>query len=184
MTLEGYVRSMRLLHPVTEDEVIAVFLRGELDSSRFGEKLRALLARDGRELGILRTPDLGDADTNAYRRQLLDEYRAYERREGLFLGFPRAAEWFRAALERDAALDILFINWDWWLELSGGTRRPRRAARRIRAGEVAGVTAEEHEPLARASATQPERIALNQARARTARAGRGPLSPDRMRPVP
>ena len=56
-------------------------------------------------------------------------------------------------------LDILFINWDWWLELSGGTRRPRDAARRIRAGEVAGVTAEEHEPLARASATQPELIA-------------------------
>ena len=160
MTLEGYVRSMRLLHRVSEDEVIAVFLRGELDSSRYGEKLRAFLARDGRELGVLRSPDLGDAGTNAYRRQLLDEYRAYERREGLFLGFPRGVEWYRAALERDAALDILFINWEWWVELSGGTRRPREAARRICAGEVAGVTAEEHEPLARGSAHQPELIAV------------------------
>jgi hypothetical protein len=160
MTLEGYVRSMRLLYPVSEDEVIAVFLRGELDSSRYGEKLRAFLARDGRELGVVRSPDPGDADANAYRRQLLDGYRGYERREGLFLGFPRAVEWFGAALERDEVLDILFIDWDWWLELSGGTRRPLDAAHRIWAGDVAGVTAEEHEPLARASDTQPELIAV------------------------
>jgi hypothetical protein len=159
VTLEGKVRSMRLLHPVSEDEVVAVFLRGELDSSRYGEKLSAILARDGRDLRVLRSPDLGDAETNAYRRQLLDEYRAYERRDGLFLGFPQAVEWFRAALERDEVLDILFINWKWWLELSGGTRRPRDAASRIRAGEVAGVTADEDEPLAQASATQPELIA-------------------------
>jgi hypothetical protein len=47
-------------------------------------------------------------------------------------------------------LEILFIDWSWWLELSGGTRSPREAARRIRAGELtrltAGVTVEEHEP--------------------------------------
>jgi hypothetical protein len=133
---------MRLLHPVGEDEMIATFLRGELESERFGEQLRALLARDGRELG-----DAGDA----YRRWLLDEHRSYERREGLFGGFPRDVDWFRAALSRDEVLDILFIDWSWWLELSGGTRSPREAARRIRAGELTGmtadVTAEEHEPF-------------------------------------
>jgi hypothetical protein len=132
---------MRLLHPISEDEMIATFLRGELDSGRYGEKLRAMLARDGREL------DHADA---AYRRALLEEHRAYERRDGLFGGFPREVEWFRAALSRDEALDILFIDWSWWLELSCGTRRPRDAARRIRAGELTGmtadVTAEEHEP--------------------------------------
>jgi hypothetical protein len=132
---------MRLLHPITEDEMIAVFLRGELDSGRYGGELRGLLARDGQQLA--------DAD-DAYRRQLLDEHRAYERREGLFGGFPRHVDWFRAVLSRDEVLDILFINWSWWLDLSGGTRRPLEAARRIRAGELtgmtAGVTAEEHEP--------------------------------------
>jgi hypothetical protein len=133
---------MRLLHPITEGEMISVFLRGELDSERYGDKLRGMLARDGRELG--------DAD-DAYRRQLLDEHRAYERRDGMFFGFPREVDWFRAALTRDEVLDILFIDWSWWLDLSGGSRRPRDAARRIRAGEVAGITAgvtvEEHEPF-------------------------------------
>jgi hypothetical protein len=153
---------VRLLHPITEDEMIATFLRAELQSERFGERLGGVLARDGIEF---------DTADDAYRRRLLDEHRAYERREGLFLGFPREVDWFRAALTRDEVLDILFIDWSWWLELSGGTRRPREAARRIRTGELTGmtadVTADEHEPyLASASeliaATTPsyERLVL------------------------
>ena len=43
---------------------------------------------------------------------------------------------------------ISYINWDWWLEISGGTRRPSEAAARIRRDEIAGVTAEWHEPIA------------------------------------
>jgi hypothetical protein len=148
---------MRLLHPVGEDEMIATFLRAEIDSGRYGEKLRALLARDGRDPAVLRNPDVADAGANGYRRQLLDEHRAYERREGLFLGLPHEVDWFRAALNGDEVLDILFINWSWWLDLSGGSRRPRDAARRIRAGEIVGVTAEEHEPF---TASSSELIAV------------------------
>ena len=51
--------------------------------------------------------------------------------------------------------DILYIDWDWWLELSGGTRRPRDAARRILEDEGADATAAEHEPLAAALQTTP-----------------------------
>ena len=118
--------------------MVAVFLRGELESERFGEKLRGLL------------PDGVEGVPGAELRRVLDQHRAYEAREGLFGGFPRDVSWFRAALTRDEVLDILFIDWSWWLELSGGTRRPREAARRIRTGELtrltADVTAEEHEP--------------------------------------
>jgi hypothetical protein len=149
---------MRLLTSISEDEMIAVFLRAELDSGRYGEKLRSFLARDRYEREVLRRPDLDDADENAYRRQLLDEHRAYERREGLFFGFPSEVEWSRAALTRDEVLDILFIDWDWWLRVTGGSPRPRDAARRIRAGEVPGVSAEEHQHLVQAA--QPELIAV------------------------
>ena len=154
---------MQLLRPITEHEVISVFLRGELDSDRFGEKLRASLTRDGRDEAVLRRPDLDDAGENGYRLRLLDEHRAYGRREGLFLDFPSQVDWFRAALGPDEVLDILYIDWDWWLTLSGGSRRPRDAARRIHLGEVAGVDAAEHEPLAaalRTSAPPPELIAV------------------------
>jgi hypothetical protein len=135
---------MRLLHPVTEDEVVATFLRAELGSGRYGERLRRLLARDCRDLDVLRRPDVADAGENAYRHALLEEHRAFGSREGLFFGFPDQVDWHRAALVRDDVLEIRYITWDWWLRISDGTRSPLQAARRIRAGEVAGITAEEH----------------------------------------
>jgi hypothetical protein len=153
---------MRLLEPASEDEVVAAFLRAEIDSDRYGEKLRRLLARDQRPAGVLRHPDLANECENRYRRQLLDEHRAYERRDEMFGGFPRQIDWFRAALEVEEVLDILYINWDWWLTLSGGSRSPRDAARRIREGVCAGVKTGEHESAAKAvrAGMTPELIAV------------------------
>jgi hypothetical protein len=153
---------MRLLGPVSEDEVVSAFLRAEIDSDRYGEKLRRLLARDQREPSVLRHPDLADDCENRYRQQLLDEHRAFERREEMFGGFPRQIDWLRAALEREEVLDILYIDWDWWRTLSGGSRSPRDAAQRVRTGVIAGVTAAEHEPAARAfrAGAPPELIAV------------------------
>jgi len=120
--------------------MIAAYLRAELDSDRFGPQLRSLLARDRRELA--------SADAS-YRRRLLDEHRGYGSRTGMFGGFPRDLEWYRASLERDELLDIRYIDYSWWVELSGGTRSARDAARRIRAGDLtgmtAGTTADQHE---------------------------------------
>jgi hypothetical protein len=139
---------MPVLRPCSEAEVIAAFLVGELDSPRFGPQIRALLANDGRDTSIVERPSLTDERANAYRARLLDGYRAWLCREGLFLGFPEEVEWCRAALTADEVLDILFINWDWWLTISGGTRRPREAARLIRAGEVPGESTDGWEPIA------------------------------------
>ena len=152
---------MRILQPVDENEVIAAFLRAELDSERYGRKLRGLLDRDGRDESVLRQPSLASTDDNAYRLALLDEHRAYERREGLFEGFPERVEWHRASLTRNELLEIRYINWDWWLRITAGSRRPLDAAARIRAGEVAGITVEEHQPIATAlgSPGAPELIA-------------------------
>jgi hypothetical protein len=155
---------VRILHPITEDEVVATFLRGELDSDRYGDTLRAALVRDGLAPHVLRNPNLTDETENRYRRRLLDEHRAYERREGLFAAFPRHVDWFRAALGREEVLDILYISWDWWVRVSGGSRRPRDAAERIRGGEVPGVTADEGDEAIAAAlesgAPPPELIAV------------------------
>jgi hypothetical protein len=145
--------------------MIAVFLRGELRSSRFAPRLVAALERDGRSADLLLEPSLDDATANAYRRALLDEHRAYGRREGLFLGFPEDVDWSRAAFAREELLDVLYIGWEWWLRITGGTRRPRDAAARIRAGEVPGASPEEHERYVASDselivATTPDRSRL------------------------
>jgi hypothetical protein len=53
---------MKILHHIREDEVIATFLRAEVGSGRYGEKLRGLLTRDPRDEAVARHPDLADAD--------------------------------------------------------------------------------------------------------------------------
>jgi hypothetical protein len=146
---------VRLLRPIDEDEMVAVFLRGEVESDRWRAGLLDLLARDGRDESLLTRSDLADPEENAARSRLLDGHRGWERREGLFGGFPRGVEWSYAELEPHEVLDVLFIHWDWWLTVSGGTRRPREAARLIRAGAFEGVTADEHEPIALALRASP-----------------------------
>jgi hypothetical protein len=64
---------VRFLRPATEEEMIATFLRGEIDSSRYGETIRAALARDGRADRLIRSPAIDDHDENAYRSALLEE---------------------------------------------------------------------------------------------------------------
>lgn len=133
---------MRILGPVDEDDVLAAFVRAELESPRYGERVRKLLKR------------VGDNP-----RAVLSAYRSWPD-QGLFGGFPRNVRWFRAALTPGEVLDILYINWDWWLRITAGSRRPGDAAERIRAGLVPGSTAEEHKPYAATAATNPELIAV------------------------
>jgi hypothetical protein len=139
---------MRIVRAASEAEVLAAFLRAELDSPRYRMRLLELLGEDDVDESILRKPRLDDADECAYREVLLDRHRAWLRRKGLFEDFPERVEWTRVALVPEEVLAIRYINWDWWLRISDGTRRPVDAAARIRRGEVAGVTAEEHEPIA------------------------------------
>jgi hypothetical protein len=120
---------VRVIRSSSEAEMIAVFLRGELDSERFGSRLRATI--DER---LLVDPDLEDVEQNAVRRAALTTLRGYESREGLFHGFPHDLLWERAALTPDEVLAVRYIDYDYWVELSGGTRLPLDAAARIRAG--------------------------------------------------
>jgi hypothetical protein len=147
---------MRVIAPVPEEQVVAAFLRAEINSPRFGPGLLALLG--GEDVSIVTEPRLDDARENDFRAQLLDRHRGWLKREGLFSGLPEHINWSRAELTREELLEILYINWDWWLTITGGTRRPREAARRIRAGEIAGVNLEGHAPIA--GTTTPELIAV------------------------
>jgi hypothetical protein len=86
------------------------------------------------------------ADVNERKRQWLG-------REGLFAGFPDDVAWERVALARAEVLAILYINWDWWLTVSNGTRLAPVAA------EVQGRD-EGDRRIAAAAATNPELIVV------------------------
>ena len=121
--------AMRLLHPITEDEMIAVFLKTEIASERFRERMVALLERDGKNHRLVEAPDIDNIAENTYRRQLLGGYRAYVLEE-----LPAEVSWYRALLNREEVAKVRYIDYSYWNEISGGSRLPIDAVNVIRAG--------------------------------------------------
>src|SRR5213593_4329692 len=111
-------RPMRIIRGSSEAEVVAAFLRGELDSPRYGERIRELLPAAGLDESALLAPELEDAEANTLRARVLEEHRAWLRREGLFNGFPDDVDWSLVGLAPEEVLSILYIDWDWWLDIS------------------------------------------------------------------
>jgi hypothetical protein len=120
---------VRVLGPSNEEAMVWLFLRGELDSERYGSRIRGVI--DER---LLLEPDLDDVRQNALRRAALTTVRGYESREGLFHGFPDDVRWTWAELSPEEVLEVRYIEYDYWVELSAGSRRPSDAAEQIRAG--------------------------------------------------
>jgi len=124
---------MRVLAPATEDDMVLTFLRAEVDSPRFAGPLLLALGEQGLDRALVDRADRTDPEENAARRRLLATYRGYGRNEALFAGLPDDISWSWVALTPAELADVRYIDWDYWLEVSGGTRRPRDAIARMRA---------------------------------------------------
>ncbi|MFE2972470.1 hypothetical protein ACFXKC_54830 [Streptomyces sp. NPDC059340] len=125
---------VQVLGMSNEDEMVACFLSGELSSRRFGQNLRSHLAAAGQTEQLLTHPDLSDAGANFARRALLAATRGYGENRELFENFPSQVTWTRALLSADEAASVRYLDYSYWVELSGGSRRPIDAAARIMAG--------------------------------------------------
>jgi hypothetical protein len=94
------------------------------------------------------------AATSRWRTDDVDaRQQQWRRRTGLFAGFPEDVEWERAALALDEVLSILYINWDWWLTVTNGSRLATDAA------AVQGRD-EGDRAIAAAAGTNPELIVV------------------------
>jgi hypothetical protein len=121
---------MRTVAAATEDDMVAAFLRAELGSPRFGRQVLAALAQEGLDRSATQQPDTGDAAANAARRRVLAAYRGYPDRE-VFTDLPADTVWQWVALTPKELLGVRYLDWDYWLEVTGGTRRPVDAIPRI-----------------------------------------------------
>jgi len=74
--------------------------------------------------------DLGDG----VRLRLLTDHREYSTRAGLFDGFPDDVRWQWMAITPAELAGVRYVDYDYWVELSGGSRLAADAAPRIRAG--------------------------------------------------
>jgi hypothetical protein len=132
---------VRVIGDSGEDEMVACFLLGELTSRRFGAGIRQALAAVGESEHLLTDADLADPVANRARRDLLGATRGYGENRDVFEDFPARVRWIRAVLTPDELARVRYIEYSYWNELSGGSRLPGDAAKRIQAGvRVFGVS--------------------------------------------
>lgn len=127
---------MRTIQKISEDEMIAVYLQTEYYSTRFHQEIEAHLQREHIDPHILQAPDWHNTQENALRRTILGAHRGYGRNAGYFIGFPSDVHWQRVSLSRQDLEQIRYINYDYWDELSGGTRMAVDGAKNALAGKV------------------------------------------------
>jgi hypothetical protein len=125
---------MRILRESDEAEMVAVFLRGELSSERFGAAVRDALRALGEPERLLTSPDLHDEHANHARQAVLAATRGYGEDRELFEYFPAGVEWVWARMASAELARVRYIEYSYWNELSGGSRLAADAARRIHAG--------------------------------------------------
>jgi hypothetical protein len=127
---------MRKLWDISEEEMIAVYLQSEFHSLRFRPAIEAYLQRERIDPHVLQVPDWQNAHENALRRTILGAYRGYGRNEDYFMGFPADVHWERVTLTKQELEQVRYIEYDYWVELSGGTRMAVDGAKNARAGKV------------------------------------------------
>jgi hypothetical protein len=112
-----------------EEEMVLEFLRGEMDSPRYGTGAAIAIAGTGLDRqSLVDNPDLSNGDHNDRRAAALDGIRGYSRRAFLFERFPRDVQWRRVQLEDADMGRLLYAGCHPWYGVSGGTLRVVDAA--------------------------------------------------------
>ena len=116
--------------------MIAEFLKGEATSKRFGGKITREMKRLHMTTSMVANPDTSNKQHNYFRRRLLGSTRGFGQNQGIFTHFPTQLDWHLASLTPTELAEVLYINYDYWLELSNGSRQPSDAAANIRLGKT------------------------------------------------
>jgi len=133
------ISDMKIIEEITEDQMIAGFLKAETSSSRWGEILSSVQRQLNVADSVLTNPDIDSGDENAQRKGVLAVFRGYGENKYLFVNFPKSVRWVKAHLSSSEVLQVKYANLKVWNELSQNSRLPSGAAGLIR--KTRGLTA-------------------------------------------
>lgn len=132
---------MEFAQQADENQMVALFLRSELKSERWANDLKDTLRECSLPGTLITEADTGDAVANEQRARVLGTFRGYRENRKLFSGYPEGVVWHRVILDGDDFERLKYIEYSYWYELTGGTRRPLDAVPVIQSGrKVFGVS--------------------------------------------
>ena len=125
---------MKKVRDSSESEMILTFLKGEIASQRFNEKLNNVLNELGYKKELILDGDFSNQNENVQRKNIMIKFRGYPTKE-LFENFPNIAHWDLVEFDKNDLDNIYYINYDYWNGLSNNTSKPKEAAKTIKSGK-------------------------------------------------
>ena len=125
---------MKKVRDSSESEMILAFLKGEITSQRFNEKLNNVLNELGYKKELILDGDFSNQNENVQRKNIMIKFRGYPTKE-LFENFPNIAHWDLVEFDKNDLDNIYYINYDYWNGLSNNTSKPKEAAKTIKSGK-------------------------------------------------
>ena len=123
---------MQIIKKINESEFVALFLFSEINSLRFGDKLKSILEKQRCNIDVILYPNINDKSENVIREKILSEFRGYKKNEELFKTFPNNMVWYEAIIEKNEIFKIKYIKSPYWMKLSNNTRLAEEAIINIR----------------------------------------------------
>jgi len=131
---------MKIFNKSSEDEMIAIFLNGEIKSERWVNQINEIIEKNNINKNIIINPNLNNIEENQLRKLVLKIFRGYNNKE-IFKNFPKKIDWNWVLLDKNDILKIKYITYDYWEELTNGTRYAKDSVINIRNNiEIFGVS--------------------------------------------
>lgn len=122
---------MEIIQHSNPDEAVLIWLKAELNSSRFSEVLLDSMNKFGLSESQLNNANLDNEKENELRYNVLLDYRPWFKEEIY------AMNWSRISLDHSELLNLRYIDYSYWNEISNNSRLVGEAAKNVQRGKTA-----------------------------------------------
>lgn len=125
---------MKILKDISEEEMTHLFIMQQIGSFRFAKEMEEIIKKHGVNRKIIDNPNFEDQNENELRLRLRQSFGGSDDEGHLFDNFPKNVSWKRAMLSKEDLIKVKYIDYDYWIKLSNGTRLVKDGASGIRKG--------------------------------------------------
>ena len=127
---------MKLLTQIPEAAMVAVFLKAEISSPRFGENVRKTMLLFNAKEAIITNPDITNKHENELRALVLGQCRGYRQNRDMFKEIPNGLTWYKAELSLSEIGDLRYVDYSYWNELTDGSHLVKAGVNNIRKDRI------------------------------------------------